>query len=98
MSGDLILLAPLSGWAAPLPEVPDPVFAERMLGDGVAIDPTGSVLHAPCEATVAVVHAARHAVTLRTAVGIEILMHLGLDTVALGGEGFEVHVSEGQVV
>jgi phosphocarrier protein FPr/phosphocarrier protein len=98
MATDLVLGSPLDGWAAPLSEVPDPVFAERMLGDGLAIDPTGSVLHAPCDATVVGIHAARHAVTLRTACGVEILMHVGLDTVALGGEGFEVRVGEGQAV
>ena len=65
MAADLVLRSPLAGWATPLGEVPDPVFAQAMLGDGVAIDPTGSVLHAPCEAVVVGVHAARHAVTLR---------------------------------
>lgn len=98
MAGDLMLRSPLDGWATPLAETPDPVFAQAMLGDGVAIDPTGSVLCAPCEAVVVGVHAARHAVTLRAAGGLEILLHVGLETVALGGEGFEVHVVEGQTV
>jgi phosphocarrier protein FPr/phosphocarrier protein len=98
VAADLVLLAPLEGWAAPLSEVPDPVFAEKMLGEGIAIEPTGEVLHAPCDATVVAVHAARHAVTLRTAEGVEVLMHVGLDTVALGGGGFEVRVAEGQPV
>lgn len=94
----LTLLAPLDGWAAPLAEVPDPVFAERMMGDGLAIDPTASVLSAPCDGEVMLLHAARHAVTLRAANGAEILMHIGLDTVALGGEGFTAHVRQGQHV
>lgn len=98
MKAELVLLSPLDGWAAPLGEVPDPVFAEAMLGDGVAVDPTSSVLRAPCEGVVISVHAARHAVSLRAAGGVEILMHIGLDTVALGGEGFEVHVAEGAAV
>ncbi|WP_312165765.1 phosphoenolpyruvate--protein phosphotransferase [Phenylobacterium sp.] len=98
MSADLVLLSPLDGWAAPLAEVPDPVFAQAMLGEGLAIDPTGGVLHAPCDGVIVAVHAARHAVSLRAEGGVEILMHVGLDTVALGGEGFEVHVAEGQVV
>lgn len=92
------LTAPLAGWAAPLDEAPDPVFAQRMMGEGLAIDPTGEVLVAPCDATVIKVHAARHAVTLRTAEGVEILLHLGLDTVALGGEGFTAHVADGERV
>ena len=94
----LVLSSPLKGWIAPLEETPDAVFAGRMLGDGLAIDPTGSVLHAPCDAVVVTVHRARHAVTLRAANGAEILMHLGLDTVALAGAGFEVLVAEGQSV
>ena len=98
MAGDLMLRSPLAGWSSPLDEVPDPVFAQAMLGDGVAIDPTGAVLHAPCDAAVIGVHAARHAVTLRAAGGLEILLHIGLETVALGGEGFEVLVADGQPV
>lgn len=94
----IILTSPLRGWAAPLDEVPDPVFAGRMLGDGVAIEPTGSVLHAPCDAEVLNVHAGRHAVTLRTAEGAELLIHLGIDTVSLDGEGFVARVAEGDHV
>jgi glucose-specific phosphotransferase system IIA component len=86
------------GWIAPLDETPDAVFAERMLGDGLAIDPFGSTLHAPCDAVVTTVHRARHAVTLRAANGAEILMHVGLETVALNGEGFRSIVKEGQAV
>jgi len=94
----LILLAPLDGWATPLREVPDPVFADRMMGDGVAIDPIGSTLAAPCDGEIIVLHPALHAVTLRAANGAEILMHIGLDTVALGGQGFTAHVTQGQKV
>ncbi len=95
---NLVLSAPLKGWIAPLDETPDAVFAQRMLGDGLAIDPLDSTLHAPCDATIVTVHRARHAVTLRAANGAEILMHVGLETVALNGEGFTVFVEEGQVV
>ncbi|MDG2523537.1 phosphoenolpyruvate--protein phosphotransferase [Caulobacter segnis] len=95
---DIVLLAPLKGWIAPLDETPDAVFAERMMGDGVAIDPTDGVLHAPCDGEVVNIHRARHAVTVRSRDGVEVLMHLGLETVALEGEGFTVHVAEGQAV
>jgi phosphoenolpyruvate-protein phosphotransferase len=98
MASDLVLLSPLDGWACSLAEVPDPVFAEAMLGDGIAIDPTSGVLRAPCDAVVFNLHAARHAVSLRTEGGLEILLHVGLETVALGGEGFEAHVAAGQAV
>jgi phosphocarrier protein FPr/phosphocarrier protein len=69
-----------------------------MLGDGVAIDPTAGTLFAPCDGEVLVLPASRHAVTLRTAGGCEILLHVGIDTVALGGEGFESHTRQGAQV
>ncbi len=95
---NLVLVSPLNGWIASLDEVPDAVFAGRMLGDGVAIDPLGAELVAPCDGVVVSAHRAGHAVTLRSAAGAEILMHVGLETVALGGEGFEACVREGQAV
>jgi multiphosphoryl transfer protein len=96
--GGLILLAPLAGWSTPLEEIPDPVFAGRMLGDGLAIDPTGDTLHAPCDGEIIALPESRHAVTLRTNGGAEILMHIGIDTVGLGGAGFEAHVQPGRRV
>lgn len=92
---NLTLVSPLRGWCAPLDETPDAVFAQRLLGDGVAIDPTDGVLHAPCDGEVISVAAARHAIALRAANGAEILLHVGIDTVALNGEGFEVLVAAG---
>jgi len=96
--GGLILLAPLSGWSTPLEEIPDPVFAGRMLGDGLAVDPTGATLHAPCDGEIVTLPESRHAVTLRADGGAEILMHIGIDTVGLGGAGFEAHVRPGRRV
>ncbi|WP_206243992.1 phosphoenolpyruvate--protein phosphotransferase [Novosphingobium terrae] len=93
-----LISAPIKGWVIPLAQVPDSVFAEKMLGDGVAIDPLDNVLCAPCDATVMTVHHARHAITLAMADGAEMLMHIGLDTVGLGGVGFEVLVQAGQSV
>ncbi len=94
----LVLGAPMAGWAAPLQAVDDPVFADRMLGDGVAIEPLDEALYAPCDGVVAGLPDSRHAVTLRAPNGAEILMHLGLETVALGGEGFRAHVARGETV
>jgi len=91
----LIVRSPLDGWSTPLAEVPDPAFAGRMLGDGLAIDPTSATLCAPCDAEVVSVAAARHALTIRAAAGVEILLHIGLDTVKAGGRGFELRVREG---
>lgn len=94
---NLILLAPLDGWLSPLDEVPDPVFAGRTMGDGLAVDPTSATLRAPCDGEVLTIAAARHAVALRAA-GAEVLLHVGCNTVELRGEGFEVHVANGQTV
>ena len=92
------ILAPFAGWCAPLDEVPDAAFAKAMLGDGVAIDPTGAELRAPCDGEIISVAAARHAVALRSPAGAEILIHVGVDTVALGGDGFQVQVRKGDRV
>ncbi|WP_334009495.1 phosphoenolpyruvate--protein phosphotransferase [Sphingomonas aerolata] len=94
----ILLSAPMQGWALPIDQVPDAVFADRMLGDGVAIDPTGDGLYAPCDATVLTLLDSGHAITLRTAEGAEILIHIGLDTVALGGRGFSPCVAVGDRV
>jgi len=92
---ELTLSAPLSGPVLTLAKVPDPVFASGAMGDGIAIDPLNDTLHAPCAGVV--VHVARtgHAVTLRADNGAELLLHLGLDTVELQGQGFSMLVKEG---
>jgi multiphosphoryl transfer protein len=94
----IILNAPMDGWVTTLDQVPDAVFAERMLGDGVAIDPTGDGLYAPCAGTVTNVQPTGHALTLVTPEGAGLLIHIGLDTVALGGRGFTPCVTAGDVV
>jgi phosphocarrier protein FPr/phosphocarrier protein len=94
----LMLRAPFDGVAMPLGDVPDPVFSQRMMGDGVAIEPLSDTVLAPCDGIVTSLHAARHAVTLRTDAGAEILIHVGLETVALNGDGFTGLVREGQRV
>jgi multiphosphoryl transfer protein len=98
LTDSLTLLAPLEGWTTPLDEVPDEVFATRMLGDGVAIDPTAGKLCAPCDGELVLVAPSRHAVTLRAAGGCEIVLHVGIDTVGLKGEGFQVHAEQGTLV
>ncbi|XXY45083.1 phosphoenolpyruvate--protein phosphotransferase [Sorangium sp. So ce269] len=94
----LTLLAPLSGPIVPIESVPDPVFADKVVGDGISIDPTSQTLLAPCDATVTQLHAARHAITLSAAGGVEILIHVGIDTVGLKGEGFTARVKQGDRV
>ncbi|OAN67218.1 phosphoenolpyruvate--protein phosphotransferase [Sphingomonas sp. TDK1] len=88
----------MAGWLMPLEEVPDPVFAQRMLGDGVAIDPTEGCLYAPCDGEVTVLQPTGHAITLRAGDGMELLMHIGIDTVQLGGAGFDPQVKVGDRV
>ncbi|HWJ05410.1 MAG TPA: phosphoenolpyruvate--protein phosphotransferase [Steroidobacteraceae bacterium] len=94
----LVLYAPLDGWCSSLDDAPDAVFSGRLLGDGVAIDPTGSIVHAPCDGEVILLPVSRHAVTLRTSTGIEVLVHVGIDTVAQHGAGFEALVGVGAQV
>ncbi|MBW8785157.1 MAG: phosphoenolpyruvate--protein phosphotransferase [Novosphingobium sp.] len=94
----LTVASPLAGWATSLADVPDPVFAEKMLGDGIAIDPVEGRLVAPGAGVVLSVHPAGHAVTLQLDAGPVLLMHIGLETVGLGGEGFAPKVADGQRV
>src|SRR6188472_3673760 len=98
MPDTLVLNAPLSGIIYPLERVPDPVFAQKLVGDGVSIDPTDACLRAPCAGEVMHLHAAAHAVTLLGAGGVEVLMHIGIDTVALKGTGFTPRVKVGDHV
>lgn len=97
-SAPLSLRAPLSGVMVPLDQVPDPVFAGRMVGDGFSIDPVTSRLLAPIPGEVIDLQPSGHAITLRTAEGLEVLMHIGLDTVRMRGEGFTPLVRVGDAV
>ena len=92
------LIAPLSGVLVPIERVPDPVFAEKMVGEGLSIDPTSNVLLAPVDGEVTLIHPSFHAVTVRHASGLEVLLHIGLDTVSMRGEGFEPQVALGTAV
>jgi PTS system beta-glucosides-specific IIC component len=92
------LFAPMAGQAVPVTEVPDPTFAEGMLGDGIAIIPTEGKVYAPCDATVDMMFTTGHAVSLIGDNGAEILIHVGLETVGLEGKPFTVHVDNGQKV
>jgi phosphocarrier protein FPr len=94
----LSILSPLSGQVWPLERLPDPVFAQKMVGDGLSIDPVDAVLVAVCDAEVVLLHAAGHAATLRTPEGMELLMHIGIDTVTLKGQGFKPCVKLGEKV
>ncbi len=94
----VIVKAPLSGVIYPIEQVPDPVFAQKMVGDGIAIDPVTSVLKAPYDGKITQLHSASHAVTVTHKSGLEVMMHIGIDTVALKANGFTVKVEEDQMV
>jgi phosphocarrier protein FPr/phosphocarrier protein len=85
----------LDGWCVSLDEVPDEVFAGRMLGDGLAIDPTNGIVCAPCDGRIVTLPNSGHAISVRGAEGIEVLIHIGIDTVQLAGRGFEARVKPG---
>jgi phosphocarrier protein FPr len=92
------LVAPITGVLVPIEQVPDPVFAQKMVGEGISIDPLSNVLVAPCDGEVIHLHPAKHALTIRSAEGLEVLTHIGLDTVHMKGEGFTVKVKVGDQV
>lgn len=98
MSSILSLTSPLSGPLLPLEDVPDPVFAQKMVGDGISIDPVSQSLLAPCDGEVVQLHRACHAITIEADSGLQILMHIGIDTVALEGVGFSAKVAVGERV
>jgi len=90
--------APLSGKLIPITEVDDPVFAEKMVGDGMAIEPSDTIVRSPIEGKVTMVFDALHAIGIETAEGIELMIHVGLETVKLKGKGFKVHTKVGKKV
>ena len=90
--------SPLEGEAVDLSEVPDPIFAGAKLGPGAAVKPTGNTVYAPADGTVLTVQKSGHAIGLNLDNGVQLLIHVGLDTVELGGEGFDVHVEKKQRV
>ena len=92
------LYAPMAGNAVPITKVPDPTFAEGMLGNGIAIEPASGRVCAPCDATVDMMFSTGHAVSLVADCGAEILIHVGLETVSLEGIPFTVHVANGDKV
>ena len=92
------ILAPINGKVIPLEQVPDPVFAEKIIGDGVAIQPSDGKIYSPVDGEITTVADTLHAYGFRTEDGIELLIHFGLETVALKGECFKAHVKAGDKV
>lgn len=94
----LEIKSPMNGSYVPLEEIPDPVFAEKMMGEGFGIEPTDGEVAAPVAGVIMQVFPTNHAVGIKTDNGVEVLIHIGLETVAMEGRGFEGFVSEGDRV
>ncbi|WP_299734186.1 PTS glucose transporter subunit IIA [uncultured Endozoicomonas sp.] len=92
------LKSPITGVIVPIEEVPDPVFADKVVGDGIAIDPTGNVMVAPCDGVISKIFETNHAFSMITPNGVELFVHFGIDTVLLKGEGFKRIAQEEQTV
>ncbi|MFC3418235.1 PTS glucose transporter subunit IIA [Salinicoccus hispanicus] len=95
---ELKITSPLNGKYVKLEDIPDPVFAEKMMGEGFGVEPTDGEVVAPVSGTVMQVFPTNHAIGIKTDNDIELLIHIGLETVAMEGKGFEGHVSEGDKV
>ncbi|MBM7558212.1 PTS sugar transporter subunit IIA [Halanaerobacter jeridensis] len=92
------LFAPMDGRIVKLEELSDPAFSQKMLGDGIAIDPSNDVVVSPCEGEIVKMFDTNHAVGIETEEGVEILIHIGIDTVKLAGEGFTRIAEDGDKV
>ncbi|WP_174889278.1 PTS glucose transporter subunit IIA [Candidatus Williamhamiltonella defendens] len=92
------IYSPISGEIIPIEQVPDVVFAEKIVGDGIAIKPTGSKIRAPIDGTIGKIFETNHAFSMQSDNGIELFVHFGIDTVELKGEEFKRIGKEGQYV
>ena len=90
--------SPIKGKHVALSEVSDPVFAQKMMGEGSAILPEDNRVLAPVSGTLTTVFPTKHAYGIKTDDGLEVLIHIGIDTVELNGEHFDVHVKQGDTV
>ena len=97
-SKPITLYAHMKGTVVPLEQISDEAFSQKVLGEGIAVEPSEGRLYAPCDGKIEMVFDTRHAVSMVSDDGAEILLHIGIDTVKLGGKFFEAHVSDGQSV
>lgn len=92
------LKSPFEGKVIELTEVPDTVFSSKLVGDGVAFEPNKGIVYAPANGRIVQVFPSKHAIGLKTEEGLELLIHIGIDTVNMKGEGFESYVKTGDSV
>ncbi len=97
-AGAIEIIAPLSGEIVNIEDVPDVVFAEKIVGDGIAIKPSGDKMVAPVNGTIGKIFETNHAFSIESDDGVELFVHFGIDTVELKGEGFTRVAEEGQTV
>ncbi|HGJ5874231.1 MAG TPA: PTS glucose transporter subunit IIA [Arsenophonus apicola] len=97
-TGNIDIIAPISGEIVNIEDVPDVVFAEKIVGDGIAIKPTGNKIVAPVDGTIGKIFETNHAFSIESDNGIELFVHFGIDTVELKSEGFTRLAEEGQKV
>lgn len=93
-----VIFAPISGIYVPLDQVSDPVFSSGMLGEGIGIEPDNGELLAPADGIVTLIAKTKHALGITTADGAELLLHIGVDTVEMNGDGFQCFVQQNQSV
>ncbi|MBU3090962.1 PTS glucose transporter subunit IIA [Clostridium sp. CM028] len=94
----MILKSPVVGRCFDISEIPDEVFSSKMLGNGIGFESTEGVLYSPVDGEILQVFPTKHALILKSKEGIEILLHIGIDTVEMKGEGFEAFAQKGQQV
>lgn len=94
----IVMYSHLNGTVVNLEDVEDDVFSQKILGEGIAVDPSEGRLYAPCDGRINSIFDTKHAVTIQSADGADVLLHIGIDTVKLGGKHFESHVSDGQEI
>ena len=94
----LTVVSPLAGKIIPVEEVADGVFSEKMVGDGFAVEPEADEVLAPADGEITLVFDTKHAFTMRTAQGVDLLVHMGIDTIRLNGEPFTLSIKQGDVV
>ncbi len=97
-TGPIEAFAPITGKAVDLSNVPDPAFAEKLMGQGIAIEPQEGKVHAPFDGKIAQLFKTKHAMLIEHSSGIQVLIHVGVDTVSLKGEGFTAHVATGDKI
>ncbi|ARJ51846.1 PTS sugar transporter subunit IIA [Staphylococcus lutrae] len=95
---DIVVYTPMSGTYVNIEDIPDPVFAQKMMGEGFGIRPVDGQVVSPIDGVVDNVFPTKHAIGLKADNGLEVLVHIGLDTVQLNGEGFETRVNSGDTV